>query len=381
MIDRILQKIKIITSALLFVSAFLTTINAYAQGNYNISGKITDEKGLPLKSATVFIAGSEKITMTDDYGDFTLSKLNSGNFRLSVSMIGYAPATQAVAILNKSVKATLTLNIQPIMLNTVKIGGDGSWAKNYAIFKEQFLGKTQNGRQCVILNPEVLSFMADKTALSADADDFLVIENKRLGYRIKYRLKYFSYNFHSEDTGYDGDANFEQLNASEEAKSKWPQNRLETYKGSMMHFLRSAYFNTALKEGFLTYRVLSEVTKYTLAAEKYTVVKIDKRPIKFDTVVNVIDDSFISLAAQRLYIIYDPAAAAVIKATRDAPKLYNFSLDRGSTLNFYLKEAIIDRRGSYADYRTFLIKGDWSKIRIGDQLPFEYQPAAKVPGS
>jgi hypothetical protein len=366
---------------LLIILFLFRCADGYAQGDYSISGKITDEKGLPLKSATVFIAGSEKITMTDDYGGFILPKLNPGNFRLSVSMIGYAPVTAAVAIQTKSVKVNLTLNIQPIMLNTVKIGGNGNWAKNYAIFKEQFLGKTPNGRQCVILNPEVLSFMADKTALSAEADAFLIIENKRLGYRIKYRLKYFSYNFHSENTGYDGDASFEQLNATEDAKSKWPQNRLETYKGSMMHFLRSAYFNAALKEGFLTYRVISETTKYTLAAEKYTVVKIDKRPIKFDTVVNIIDDSFISLAAQHLYIIYDPVAAAAIKATRNEPKLYNFSLDRGSTLNFYLKEAIIDRRGSYADYRTFLIKGDWSKVRIGDQLPFEYQPPAKVPGS
>ncbi|NNU34479.1 hypothetical protein HK413_10800 [Mucilaginibacter sp. S1162] len=47
--------------------------------------------------------------------------------------------------------------------------------------------------------------------------------------------------------------------------------------------------------------------------------------------------------------------------------------NKGSILNLFLDKAIVDRKGSYTDYRTFLIQGNWGRRRIGDQLPFEYQ--------
>jgi hypothetical protein len=349
--------------------------NCLAQGVYNISGKVVDNAGQPLKSATVFISGSEKITMTDDNGRFKLARLSPGNFHVSISMVGYTPVTEAVTIQDSSLQLTVALKIRPIQLNLVKVGGDGSWNRHYQIFKEQFLGLTPNGRQCVIINPEILSFGTSKGSLTAEADDFLIIENKRLGYRIKFRLKYFSFNTHTLNLGYDGDASFEELNTTSKLQTDWRKNRLEAYKGSMMHFLRSVYSNTALKEGFLTYSVTSEATRCTYAAEKYTEVGIDRRPIKFDTVVNVLDDSFISLAAKHLYVVYDPEKAiTALKNLRKEPRISKFTLDKGSTLKFYLNQAIIDSRGSYADYRTFFIKGGWMNLRIGDQLPFEYRP-------
>ncbi len=350
------------------------SFGALAQDKYTITGLVTDHSGQPVKSATVFISGSEKMTITDADGKFSLNNLSSGNYHVSVSMLGYASLTEAIMIQRKSVEVKFTLVIKSIVLNTVKIGSNRAWFRNYEVFKEQFLGQTQNGRQCEILNPEVLSFETNKGILAAEADDFLIIENKRLGYRIRYRLKYFSYNTQTQNLGYDGEASFAQLDAKAFPKNEWTKNRLDTYNGSMMHFLRATYANTALKQGFLTYRVLKEAKRYNTDASAYTEVSMDKRPIKFDTVVNIIDDSFISLAATHLYVLYDPSAARKINTTKDVAKLDVISLNRGSTLKFYLNQALLDNRGSYADYRTFLIKGDWSKLRIGDRLPFEYSP-------
>jgi hypothetical protein len=362
-------------SVLFFLLMCIIAIDVTAQNKYNITGIINDEKGQAVKSATVFISGSEKVTISDENGHFSIKNLPPGNYQLSVSMLGYALLTKPVMLQNKQVDITLTLQTKSIILNTVKIGGvNKAWDRNYYVFKEQFLGKTQNGLQCEILNPQVLSFGTNKDTLTAEAEDFLIIENKRLGYRIRYRLKYFSYNTKTQNLGYDGESSFEHLDAKAYPKNQWLDNRLETYNGSMMHFLRSAYNNTALKQGFLTYRVLKETRKFAMNASTYTEVGIDKRPIKFDTVVNIIDDSFISLAATHLYVIYNPSATAKIKTSLDVPKPDLITLDRGSTLKFYLNKAIIDSRGSYADYRTFLIKGEWSKLRIGDQLPFEYLP-------
>lgn len=366
---------KLFYRSLLLLIAFFTSVNALAQGHYKVTGVVLDDKGNPAKSATVFISGSEKITMTNDNGAFIFNKMEPGNFQLSVHMLGYYPITQAITIRATSVNVTFSLRVKSNVLNEVIIGGSDDWAKNYAIFKEQFLGTSANARNSVITNPRVLNFTTRKGALIADADDFLIIENRRLGYRIKYLLKYFSYNTNLGHTGYDGDASFEEMDGTPDAKTAWAQNRLETYKGSMMHFLRAVYMNTVLREGFLTYKLFRDTTRKTRLGEDVTVVGIDKRPVKFDTLVNVIDTSFVSFRFNHLYATYDPVGAATVRAKRDLPMKKVFVLtDQGSTVKLYLKEAIIDRRGSYADYRTFLIKGDWSRRRIGDQLPVEYQP-------
>lgn len=370
-----MKKLKTCLCFLFFVAMLFVCTTTHAQKNLTINGTVEDGNHQPLKSATVFISGSEKMTMTDEKGRFTLTNLSPGNFQVSASMLGYSPLTEWVSVHGTSVVVNVVLETKSIVLSTVKIGSSRAWARNYEVFKDQFLGRTKNGLQCTIINPEVLSFGTTKSTLNAETDDFLIIENKRLGYRIRYRLKYFNYNTDTQNLGFDGEAGFEPLDNKADKNNKWEQNRLETYKGSMMHFLRSAYNNTALKQGFLTYTVFKETPRFTMLAAKYTEVNIDRRPIKFDTIATIIDDSFLALKAKQLYVVYDPsAAAAAIKKPYDKPKDYTLTLDKGSTLKFYLDKAIIDERGSYADYRTFLIKGDWSRIRIGDRLPFEYQP-------
>jgi hypothetical protein len=47
---------------------------------------------------------------------------------------------------------------------------------------------------------------------------------------------------------------------------------------------------------------------------------------------------------------------------------------QGSIMTLFLENAILDKKGSYVDYRSFYIQGFWGKKRLGDQLPFEYQP-------
>jgi hypothetical protein len=105
----------------------------------------------------------------------------------------------------------------------------------------------------------------------------------------------------------------------------------------------------------------------------------DPRPMLMDTIITVIDSSFISLKFTSIYVVYNPAKATDIQAhgvdTTKNAAIWNNTMDSmGSILNLHLPKAIVDRKGSFTDYRTFLIQGYWSGRRIGDQLPFEYQP-------
>jgi hypothetical protein len=364
---------------LFFVYLFATGILARAQSN--VTGTVTDENGRPLKSATVFIGGSERVTPTDDNGRFIFKSVPQGNFQLSVQMLGYAPLTRNIIV--KAAPLNLDLKLQPkaIRLNEVVIGNSNTWKKNFEIFKEQFLGRSRNARQCEILNPQIINFTTKKGILLADADDFLIIENKRLGYRIRYLLQDFGYTTADRTTLYYGEHTFEELNGTDEQKNEWAKNRAETYKGSFRHFLRSVYANNALENGFIARQVLgygkfSKLDNLTIDPDKLV---IEDTPVKFDSLLTAIDTSFISLKFKQLYVIYDPQKAAAyqlnaLKKPVAVDKRTIIVNKDASLVRLGAGQAVIDKRGSYTDYRDFFIKGNWANARMGDELPVEYVP-------
>ena len=350
---------------LFFITLILISIDVSAQTNFTISGTVADEKGAPLKGATVFISDSKIITATDGAGRFTLANLQPGSFRLSVTTVGYATYNKSILIRDKTVEINIVLKVKPIILNEVVIGKGKSRDDYYELFKDSFLGTTYNADQCVILNPKVLNFSTNKKDLMADADEFLIIENNSLGYRIRYLLKAFKYNLISTITSYDGDASFEELEGTEAQKKEWANNRLEAYNGSLMHFLRSVYANSSLKQGFMVHQVLKGPEG----------LYFDKALLDLKTITTVADSSFVYLSFTSIYAVYDPKKAAKAQVQEPLSQLRGAGFDnKSSLLKLYLDEAIIDSKGSYADYRSFLIQGNWSRKRLGDQLPFEYKP-------
>jgi hypothetical protein len=203
----------------------------------------------------------------------------------------------------------------------------------------------------------------------------LIIQNKRLGYKVRYLLRGFSYNAVTNAAIYDGDINFEELEGTPKMKKAWGKNRLETYKGSFMHYLRSVYSNTVTKEGFVTNQLFSA---YNIKSDPASLdrIAIDPRPLRYDTLATVIDTSFMALKSPDFYLTYDPKKANAKPKKAPKKNRINTELDyNGSIIRLPLKEAIIDRKGSYTDYRAFYIHGNMARRRVGDQLPFEYQPA------
>jgi hypothetical protein len=361
---------------LFFIIAVFINLNASAQGHFEISGKVTGENNEPVKGAIVFISGSEKRTVSDDAGQFTLSNLDPGTFQLSIQILGYFPYTQNIVVQDKSVNLNVPLKVKSIVLKEVSIGSNNAWAGHFKMFKDQFLGITGNGQRCIILNPEVIHFgtqkiYGGKILLTADADEFLIIENKQLGYRIRYQLKAFTFNEISGITSYDGDTNFEDLEGDEAAKKDWAANRLAAYRGSLMHYLRSVYSNTALQEGFSTHQIY--------VAKSRSNMYIEPREVKFDTVVTRVSNSLISLRFTSFYVIYDPQRTVnLTSANPDTNAKTLTDATNASELKLYLDQALVDAKGNYTDYRTFLRRNTWGRKRIGDQLPFEYQPPDKV---
>jgi hypothetical protein len=344
-----------------------------AQDGYSISGQITDENKHPLTNVVVFISGSQKNTVSDQAGNFTLANLKPGYFTVSIKMLGYVPFAQNIQIDDKAVNLFVVLKIKPVVLKEVVIGKRKINELFLNAFKEQFLGSTINGKSCILQNPGVLNFSTNKTILTADADDFLIVINKRLGYKIKYMLKDFWYNAQTNRTNYSGDAVFEELPGTENLKKRWEKNRANAYKESLVHFLRSVYSNTVLKEGFLAYK------RYPKPANnlRNDLIFIDPRPVQFDSLITKIDTSFVAFRAIPLYVIYNPKLAANINNHDDNFSTYGIDRAEKSTLiNFSLDRAVIDRKGVFKDYKGMSFDGLWGMSRLGDKLPLEYDTPA-----
>jgi hypothetical protein len=363
-----------ILRGLMSLSLLLIGLCVKAQSAHTISGQVVDENQKPITGATVFIDGTQAATATNETGRFNMVVPGPGSYRLSVKMLGYDVARKEVMLKETSINVDFTLAVKSFVLNQVNIGSDKNWAKNFEIFKKQFLGNTPNALKCRIVNPEVINFSTKKNVLLAGADDFLIIENPQLGYRIKYLLKTFQHNTLNTITSYDGDVVFEELPGAPRQKTEWAKNRQLAYAGSMMHFLRSVFTNTTLQEGFIVNQV------YKRGSARF----YDNKPVKFDTLVTALDTAFVQLHFTGLHIIYDPGKAAGLLKQEKAPAADNSpsnteSRPKGSELTAYAKEIIIDASGKVFSgaLMSFLIRGEWTYKRVADQLPFEYQPSTQ----
>lgn len=103
----------------------LCTLTTYAQTG-SISGKIVDESKLPIPGASVQVDGTQKLTVTDNDGNFRLTGLASGTYTLTAKYIGFAPLKQTVTVGATNVVANFSLKGEQTNLNEVIVVGYGT---------------------------------------------------------------------------------------------------------------------------------------------------------------------------------------------------------------------------------------------------------------
>ena len=116
-------------------------------------------------------------------------------------------------------------------------------------FKQNFIGRTDNSYQVNILNPEALkfSFFKRRNVLKIRATDPLRIENRALGYVVDYELDSLVYDYNSNVLLYTGFPRFTEMTPADTLQFLyWQKAREETYKGSILHFMRSLHSGTCL---------------------------------------------------------------------------------------------------------------------------------------
>jgi hypothetical protein len=390
----------------LILLLFLCPLFALAQ-NGTITGKIlrADTKA-PLAHASVFLGNSSFGTTTAEDGTFTLNSLKPGQYNLVVNAIGYEDHTEAVLVNNEPIKLSIELQSRPIQLKEVKIStlSKADWKLAFELFKEEFIGEDDNARNCKVINPEVLnfSFHQNKNILEAYTDEFLIVENNALGYRIKFLIKNFKSEHFTGNVVYAGQRVFEELKAKPSQRKKWDKKRDEAYYGSSMHFYRSLYKDSLAAAGFKIYR-LTRVVDTNRPSDEV----IQQNLIKYK---NAIDGSYLQWANVKLSSRYakqtlskDQLAVNDIFRKTDKPGLfaviftdYLYVIYTKRWESSYFKD--VYREPDMLNYETTLVsftgnnqnllfdsngiiigdsplyEGTWAKARLSEMLPVDYTP-------
>lgn len=244
---------------LLFLLPYIENLTA----QYIISGQVIfAEDKKPVALASVFLSNTSVGTVTLPDGSFRLNTTAAGRYDLIVSFVGYETIQKSIGIPSEEAAGILIeLKPKPRQLDEVVIGEyeEQSWKKWGSFFLNQFIGYGSWADQCKLHNYEKIHFLYSKRKkiLKAYCDEQLVIINKKLGYRITYKLEKFQYNFATGVLFYAGFPLFEELESKRENRQQhWVDARNKAYHGSMMHFMRSIYAGGTEKEGFEIRRML-----------------------------------------------------------------------------------------------------------------------------
>ncbi|MDB5197731.1 MAG: hypothetical protein JWP88_2102, partial [Flaviaesturariibacter sp.] len=248
-------------------------------GQKLLKGTVLDvENGQPLSGASVFLSNTSVGTTANAQGQFALN-IPLGRYDLIVSSIGFETYSQTINSATIAELITIKLNPKAKELATVIVEPfekDG-WDKWGKFFLDKFIGTSAAASNCVLKNKELIKFRNSKKSneLTAMALGPLVIENKALGYTIRYQLEDFIYNFQTHYLYYAGYPLFEQMPGGAARQHRWERAREKAYYGSVMHFMRSVFTNTLEKEDFEVYAL-----KKILNAEKARVREANRKRIQ-----------------------------------------------------------------------------------------------------
>lgn len=380
----------------------------YAQTT--ISGKVTTSVShTGIGKVSVFLSNSSYGTESADDGSFHLVNVKPGQYTLVASSLGYQEYTQSVLVGRDPVNLEIPLQPKVEQLRGVVITSPADFKKNLELFRKEFIGTTENSKKCEIMNPHTINMVyhGRKLTLEAWSDDFVIVENKALGYRVKFLIDTFSTSGVSGITQWEGKAYFEELPGTDEQKKEWKQKRQETYYGSARNFFRSLYNSTLTQDGFIVHRLTRELnpdrpddaiihqkinyfrqmprTKVNVDSFNYWISKLNmskyyhenlsKEPLQAFQVYQQTDKP--GLYALRftfsgcLYVIYTKRREDTdfkdIYRTLDMP---NYET---SVLTLMTPYALFDSNGVVFQ-NVPLIEGSWSKDKLANLLPFDYAP-------
>ncbi len=368
-----------------FIPVFLFLgVSFISKAQFVIAGSVLDSSTRePLTPASVFCQNTTLGTVTNKQGEFSIA-LKSGGYDLIFSYTGYQ--TQTIRVTENSKLEILMIKEdkrlgEVVLKNTYEVT-DGL-EKYGEFFMKNFIGATPNAAQCVLMNPEVLKFYFYKRSnrLKVLATDALQISNKALGYNLRYQLDSFVFYYNTNINSYRGYCLYTEMEGEDSLKRVWTKNRVKTYEGSKLHFMRSYYDSTLLQDGWIV-DMLDENNN-----KKFNNVKDVYDSSYYNVIVNTVDSLGADSVMHTIVVpgpgeveIYYPRKISITYTKRSPEKEYLAIMKLPKNIPqqisyIDIKDWIaITPNGYYYDQKNWINQGYWSWKNVADLLPYDYVP-------
>jgi hypothetical protein len=307
-----------------------------------VRGTIIDNSDhTKINFASIYINGTSVGTNSDQNGYFELDITKYGSLPLTISALGYYTVTLADFSKEKPIEVYLTPKM--FELNEVVVAAKSTAKErkaNLKLFRDQFLGSSYNGQNCVIMNEGDITFKngISHDTLKAFASKPILIVNNALGYKITYYLDKFEYYRKSKSFLYKGSAIFNEDLAGEMLQKKFfEKRRKNAYLGSRSHFFTSLWANKLRSNGFTIRNSADQILNY--------------------------DDIVIERSGFKKYLSYKGNLSIWY-----LPNSPNSMIELKNTNS----PVFFDSSG-YFDGSKVIVIGQMAKQRIGDLLPYDYK--------
>lgn len=337
---------------------------------FAILGKVIDSASrLPLSGASVFAQNTTQGTISNAEGKFFM-RLPNGGYDLVISYTGYDKKILRISH-TQDLSDTVVVELiqQDRAMTEVAVVASNEvadgWERFGKFFSENFIGTTPNASQTVIVNPEALRFFYTKNnkrhRLTVKSKDDLVIMNQSLGYKIRYQLDSFNYDYNTNISQYTGYPLFEEIDTTAEVKANWLKNRARTYLGSRMHFMHSFYDSALIEEGFI-------------------VEKLDDknlRNIEGTVIENIYDSSNYFKDSSMADINWKGRYRVSYKSVLPDKKfLQEFKLPANTRSQVTLLDIsdgfVIEENGYFYEQYDVINTGYWAWKKLAELLPYDY---------
>tara|TARA_R110002050_G_scaffold57866_1_gene130124 strand:- start:35062 stop:37689 length:2628 start_codon:yes stop_codon:yes gene_type:complete len=89
----------------------------------SISGNVKDKTGIPLPGVNVILDGTSKGAVTDFDGNYTITNVENGTYRLSATFIGYAKSSQSISVQDADITVDIIMAEDAQSLDEIIITG------------------------------------------------------------------------------------------------------------------------------------------------------------------------------------------------------------------------------------------------------------------
>ena len=338
-----------------------------------LRGRVLSETtNQPIANVSIYFNNTSVGTSSDGTGNFLLPTTTISKGDIILSCIGFE-----TLIFNLDEAVTdkvfvFKLQEKAAQLEEVIILPEALRKKYLGIFKDNFLGITQEGRASAIKNLKDIYFVlgtAGKESFSAKCDLPLVVSNNRLGYNIYFQLVQFNYNGANGSTSFYGYSRYEEM----PQKSKYLSRRESIYYGSTVHFFRALRGDSLQKEGYdmlLIRQDTNKVTKRIMAiGAPTTAAMLIKRDSTGEQYALIPKGYQLGVTYKRAYAPVQYLGAAKILVQGYLRAGYKAGLKAESP------KVYIDENGILTDPYNVFFSGFWIYEKVANMLPYNYYPA------